>query len=166
MATDNKQLELFQDKELVTARKLNTVFGDIALALEDTTNVQSDWSQTDNTADDYIKNKPAIPTKTTDLTNDSGFITEEALFWCTYGTTTYADITTAINNGKLPVVKYLDRIYRLTCAEGNFQIGLTHHHFEAVIGEISYYVRVSNLNTWHANAYTLAKSSDIPDVPN
>lgn len=41
-------------------------------------NVQSDWSQTDDTADDYIKNKPTIPSKTSDLTNDSGFITEEA----------------------------------------------------------------------------------------
>lgn len=42
-------------------------------------NVQSDWSQTDNTADDYIKNKPSIPTKTSDLTNDSGFITSSSL---------------------------------------------------------------------------------------
>ena len=37
--------------------------------------VQSDWNQTDTTADDYIKNKPTIPIKTSDLTNDSGFIT-------------------------------------------------------------------------------------------
>jgi len=37
-------------------------------------NVQSDWSQSDNTADDYIKNKPTIPTKTSDLVNDSGFL--------------------------------------------------------------------------------------------
>ena len=36
-------------------------------------NVQSDWSQSDNTADDYIKNKPTIPTATSDLVNDSGF---------------------------------------------------------------------------------------------
>ena len=42
-------------------------------------NVQSDWTQADNTADDYIKNKPSIPTKTSDLTNDSGFITSAAL---------------------------------------------------------------------------------------
>lgn len=74
-------------------------------------NVQSDWSQSDNTKDDYIKNKPTIPTvndatltiqkngttvqtfsanqsgnatanitvptKVSDLTNDSGFITTE-----------------------------------------------------------------------------------------
>lgn len=32
--------------------------------------VQSDWTQTDNQAPDYIKNKPSIPTATSDLTND------------------------------------------------------------------------------------------------
>lgn len=56
-------------------------------------NVQSDWNQTDTTADDYIKNKPSlatvatsgsyndlsnkptIPTNTNQLTNGAGFIT-------------------------------------------------------------------------------------------
>lgn len=42
-------------------------------------NVQSDWNEADNTADDYIKNKPTIPTKTSDLTNDSGFITSASV---------------------------------------------------------------------------------------
>ena len=37
-------------------------------------NVQSDWNQTNSSAGDYIKNKPTIPTKTSDLTNDSGYI--------------------------------------------------------------------------------------------
>lgn len=32
--------------------------------------VQSDWDQADNQAPDYIKNKPSIPTLTSDLTND------------------------------------------------------------------------------------------------
>lgn len=36
--------------------------------------VQADWSQTDSTQKDYIKNKPTIPTKTSQLTNDSGFL--------------------------------------------------------------------------------------------
>ena len=40
-------------------------------------NVQSDWNEADNTKDDYIKNKPTIPSKTSDLNNDSGFITTE-----------------------------------------------------------------------------------------
>ena len=39
-------------------------------------NVQSDWTnQAILKADDYIKNKPAIPTKVSDLTNDTGYIT-------------------------------------------------------------------------------------------
>lgn len=38
--------------------------------------IQSDWNQTNNTAKDYIKNKPAIPTKTSDLTNDSNFVVD------------------------------------------------------------------------------------------
>ena len=39
-------------------------------------NVQSDWNQSNSSADDYIKNKPAIPSKTSELTNDSGFLTQ------------------------------------------------------------------------------------------
>lgn len=42
-------------------------------------NVQSDWNITDNSSDAFIKNKPAIPTKTSDITNDSGFITSAAV---------------------------------------------------------------------------------------
>lgn len=40
-------------------------------------NVQADWTQTDSTADDFIKNKPVIPSKTSELTNDSGFLTTQ-----------------------------------------------------------------------------------------
>ncbi len=43
-------------------------------AVNDNAPVQSDWNQTDTTALDFIKNKPTIPTKTSDLTNDSGFL--------------------------------------------------------------------------------------------
>ena len=42
-------------------------------------NVQSDWNQSTNTADDYIKNKPTIPTKTSDLNNDSGFVAVDTI---------------------------------------------------------------------------------------
>lgn len=41
-------------------------------------NVQSDWNQTETTADDYIKNKPTIPvvpTNVSSFTNDAGYIT-------------------------------------------------------------------------------------------
>ena len=42
-------------------------------------NVQSDWDVADTSSDAFIKNKPDIPTKTSDLMNDSGFITSAAL---------------------------------------------------------------------------------------
>lgn len=38
-------------------------------------NVQANWTESSSTSDAYIKNKPNIPSKTSDLTNDSGFIT-------------------------------------------------------------------------------------------
>lgn len=42
---------------------------------EAATQQQADWAQTDSSAVNYIKNKPNIPTDTSDLNNDSGFIT-------------------------------------------------------------------------------------------
>ena len=38
-------------------------------------NVQADWNEADTSSDAYIVNKPTIPSKTSDLTNDSGFLT-------------------------------------------------------------------------------------------
>lgn len=42
-------------------------------------NVQSDWNVTSTSSDAYIKNKPTIPSKTSDLTNDSNFSTFSAI---------------------------------------------------------------------------------------
>ena len=63
------------DNNYTTAEK-NKLAG-IATGAE--VNVQSNWTQTNSSADDFIKNKPSIPTKTSDLTNDSGFITSAAI---------------------------------------------------------------------------------------
>ena len=63
------------DNNYTTAEK-NKLAG-IAAGAE--VNVQSNWTQTNSSADDFIKNKPSIPTKTSDLTNDSGFITTSAI---------------------------------------------------------------------------------------
>lgn len=54
-------------------------------------NVQSDWSQSDSTADDYIKNKPTIPTP--------------EVFIAEYGTTTFTEITNAVTAGKEVLVR-------------------------------------------------------------
>ncbi len=42
-------------------------------------NVQADWNQTNSSHDGFIKNKPNIPSKTSELVNDSNFITNENL---------------------------------------------------------------------------------------
>lgn len=47
--------------------------GGIAAGAE--VNVQSNWAETDSSEDSFIKNKPTIPSKTSQLQNDSGFIT-------------------------------------------------------------------------------------------
>lgn len=39
--------------------------------------IQADWSQTDSTKKDYIKNKPTIPTKVSQLNNDLGYLTKD-----------------------------------------------------------------------------------------
>lgn len=41
--------------------------------------VQSDWNVTTTTSNAFIKNKPTIPTKTSQLTNDSDYITSDSL---------------------------------------------------------------------------------------
>lgn len=38
-------------------------------------NVQSNWAESNSSSDSFIQNKPNIPSKTSDITNDSGYIT-------------------------------------------------------------------------------------------
>jgi hypothetical protein len=65
---------------------------------------QSDWNQTDDTQKDFIKNKPLIPTKTSDLTNDSDFTTNAIL------TESLSGVNTNISTlqGQLALLNSLD----------------------------------------------------------
>lgn len=54
-------------------------------------NVQSDWDVSNPSSDSYIKNKPSIPTKTSDLSNDSDFATNN-------------DVSEAISDYATPIV--------------------------------------------------------------
>jgi hypothetical protein len=90
--------------------------------------VQSDWDQNDDQAPDYIKNKPSIPTLTSDLTNDGSdgvnpFITAAdvpASLLVALPFTT--DHLTATNNPYVigDVVWYLGNVYR--CIANNDSI--------------------------------------------
>lgn len=65
-------------------------------------NVNADWNATSGDAE--ILNKPTIPSKTSDLTNDSGFITAndipDEVFTAEFNTTTYEELLAAYNSGK------------------------------------------------------------------
>ena len=85
-------------EDFTTAEK--TKLAGIAAGAE--VNVQSNWNEADSTSDAFIQNKPSIPAKTSDLQNDSGFIT--GVSWGAIGGT-LADQTdlndelTALNAG-------------------------------------------------------------------
>jgi hypothetical protein len=71
--------------------------------------VQSDWNEDDTSDLAYINNKPTIPTKTSDLTNDSNFITQaiaeqnfEAKAW--RGTQAEYDALTVIEQNKIYII--------------------------------------------------------------
>lgn len=51
----------------------------VDLDMGEGTATQSDWEQDNEEAVDFIKNKPTVPTKTSQLLNDSGFITSGSL---------------------------------------------------------------------------------------
>lgn len=67
-------------------------------------NVQSDWSQNDASNQSYIKNKPTIPTKTSDLTNDNSFITQSAISTHDNDASAHQSIRTSISDieSKIP----------------------------------------------------------------
>ena len=103
-------------------------------------NVQSDWSQSDNTADDYIKNKPTIPAGS---------------FIATYGTTTYAEITAAVNAGKSVFCVRNDGFLPLLA------VGTSGgHEFSGVFGNVNnpsdvqlVYAYCSSADVWSAESY-------------
>lgn len=64
-------------------------------------NVQSNWAQTNSSADDFIKNKPSIPAKTSDLTNDSNFVTNTSYATANTGGVVKVGSGLEITNGVL-----------------------------------------------------------------
>jgi len=88
-----------------------------------------------------------VPTTTNELTNNSGFITlsdvPQEIYWCTYGTTTYTQITQALRDGKLPVCFYDNKEY--------VYVGLSttnRYTFASQLFDTCRYISVNDSNSW------------------
>jgi hypothetical protein len=101
-----------------------------------------------------------IPTKTSDLTNDSGFITSapEEVFWATPGTTTYEQLDAAYQAKKVVLCDISGTVYRLTKRNA-----ANSYDFSAVVGVLNdQYV---NTFTVHNSTWGSPVAKKIPAAP-
>jgi len=101
------------------------------------------------------------PTKTSQLVNDSGFITAvpKEIYWAMYGSTTSEQIETAYNNGKLVCVNYNDYVYTL-----RFRNSATNHRFVCNYGGKEKSIACQS-GTWIPNAdLTFLTSAPVSSV--
>lgn len=78
------------------------------------TQTQSDWNTTNSSSASFIKNKPTIPTKTSQLTNNSGFITLSdvpAQVQADWDESDSTDPSYIQNKPTIPVVPTTDQTY-------------------------------------------------------
>ena len=75
---------------------------------------------------------------------------EDELFICTYGTTTYAEITQALSDGKLPVCIYSDRFYKYDLKSPTDRYTFNAHYADTI-----YTISVPANNTWSAGSTQL-----------
>lgn len=80
ISVDNTVVRTSDLTSLATKTELGSAIDELASEINNIpAQVQANWTEADNTSKAYIQNKPSIPTKTSDLNNDSGYITSSAL---------------------------------------------------------------------------------------
>ena len=84
----------------------------------------------------------------------TGNIDTEELFECTSGTTTYTEVETAVNSGKIPYVIYNSRLYFYYYSTGSV------HYFTNSLDNVLYYVTVNTSNSWSFGGTTIEKASN------
>jgi len=84
-------------------------------------NVQSDWDQTTSTEDDFIQNKPTIPTNNNQLTNGAGFTTNAGTVTNVTGTSPI----TVTNGSSTPAISVDLSSYSTTSHSHSYQAPLT-----------------------------------------
>ena len=77
----------------------------------------------------------------------------DSTYECTYGTTTSAEIETALTAKKILYVIYSDRLYTF-----GYKGSATNHYFYAWQGETKYYIRCNN-GTWTNSSAGMAKTA-------
>lgn len=114
-------------------------------------NVQSDWNAT--SGDAFILNKPAIPTKTSQLTNDSGYLTEHQSLVDYY---TKSQVDSSINAvmDAIPALQTYDIgwLMNLISASENETVTLTAEQFN----EIKAAYDAGKIFVTHSNVYSSA----------
>lgn len=81
------------------------------------------------------------------------------IYWCTYGTTTQSDITTAVTAGKLPACKYGDNLYVYA---GDSSAGYS--QFTSILYNTASRIYVKN-STWGSGSFTIADNSSVHSIP-
>lgn len=122
---------------------------------------QSNWNESDTTSEAFIQNKPTIPSKTSDLTNDSNFITladvPEEIFVAEYGVTAFADVLAAYNAGKALFAMRSSKLYYLGGYDGRFTFYNTSLANSA-------YLTVDSSSNWTQNSVGLQRAINISGV--
>ena len=94
-------------------------------------NVQSDWNAT--SGDAFILNKPTIPTKTSQLTNDSGYLTEHQSLDNYYTKEqTDSSINTAMDAMAVPQTYNIEWLLNLIATSGSGIATLTSEQFNEI----------------------------------
>ena len=165
---------------VTSVNNVSPVSGNVTLSIP-AAQVNSDWNAVSGVA--QILNKPTIPTvnnatltitqggtsKGTFTANASSDVTialdsgSDNVFWATYGTTTYAEITSAINADKVVACKYNDTVYYLLVV-GNTEYDLPHVLVNSDAGQW-FSLSVSSNDTWNYNTSSiLVNGSSISGV--
>ena len=120
--------------------------------------MQADYAQSDSNAVDYIKNKPTIPTATSDLNNDSGFITSSdvpsAQVQSDWNESNSSSAAYIVNKPTIPTVPTTDQTYNSSST--NPQSGT------AVAGALAT-ITLSTLNT--AGITDIQQVASLPSNP-
>ena len=123
------------------------------------------WNGKSNFSGNYndLTNKPTIPTNTSDLVNDSGFLTSESIFIAEKDVTTYAEITAALNAGKTVFAKTSNSYNTFNLYTYAFDNGTFYYFYRQHGGAQVNMLNVDNTDTWSSGSTSLV-TTDKPIV--